>query len=82
MFFNTLSSLSNPALAQDFLLGAFKFFLILSALIYMVFAFVILRQVKVMKSTLITPFSPVIRTLGILHLALAGGVLVLFAGVL
>jgi hypothetical protein len=79
---NLITSLSDPALANEMLLSLFKFFLVVSALIYMVFSFVILRQIRIMKSTLITPFSPVIRTVGIIHLALAGGVLLLFVTVL
>lgn len=82
MFLDTFNSLTDPGMANELLLAAFKFFLVVSALLYMIFSFVILRQIKIMKNTLITSFSPVIRTAGIIHLALAGGVLALFAIVL
>lgn len=77
-----LNSLSDPTMANELLLGVFKFFLVVCGLLYMIFSFVILRQIKIMRGTLITPFSPIIRTLGIIHLILAGGVLVLFVVVL
>lgn len=51
--------------------GFFKILFVTSAFLYLVFAFVTTRQIKVMRSTLITPFSPVVRLVGYAHLALA-----------
>lgn len=38
------------------------------ALIYLVFALIMVRQIIIMRKTLITSFSPVILTLGLVHL--------------
>ena len=60
----------------------FKDFFILGAIIYIVFAVVIVRQIAVMKKTISTSFSPVIQTLGYIHLAAAIGVLLFFISIL
>jgi hypothetical protein len=59
-----------------------KLLLLLGALAYLVFAFVVVRQVQVMRSTLVTPLANVIQIFGFLHLLFALGVLILFATVL
>lgn len=56
----------------------FKVLFILSVLFYVVFAVIAIRQVQIMKNTLITPVSPLILFASILHLLAAFGILLLF----
>lgn len=60
------------------LTSVFKLLFILSVLFYIVFAFIVIRQVQLMKNTLITPISPLLMTVSILHLLGAIVVLALF----
>lgn len=69
---------SQAAFDGTLLLSLFKLLFVLTALLYVVFAFVVTRQIKIMRTTLITSFSPIVRTLGYAHLLLAIVVLVLF----
>lgn len=55
-----------------------KVLFIIGAVLYLVFAFVVVRQIHLMRSTVITPFSNVIQLLGIIHLIFAFAVLFLF----
>ena len=72
----------NPILNNlDFslaLLKTFKWFLVIGAGFYVVFAFVVIRQISVMKKTLITVLSPNITMLGYLHMVFAVGVFATF----
>lgn len=52
------------------LLLLFKVMLIVGGLCYLVFAGVVMRQISVMKKTLITPLEPEIAILGWIHLGL------------
>lgn len=61
-----------------FLKGIF----VLGAILYLIFSFVVVRQIHVMKSTVITPLSGFMTILGFLHLLLAIGVLLLFIVIL
>ena len=56
-----------------------KILFVLGAFLYVLFAVVVTRQIHIMKSTVRTPFSPVVQALGYLHLAFAIMVLILFA---
>jgi len=67
---------------NDFILLAVKLMLVMGALLYLVFAFVVTRQITVMRSTVITPFSGMVGLLGFIHLLSALAVLVLFITVL
>ena len=51
--------------------SALKIIFVLLAGLYLAFAFVVIRQISVMKKTLITPFSPVIAIIGYLHFLIA-----------
>ncbi len=52
----------------SFLFESFlKITFVLLAGLYLAFAFVVIRQISVMKKTLITPFSSVITVIGYLH---------------
>lgn len=56
----------------------FKLLFMLSVLFYIVFAVIVIRQVQIMKNTLITPVSPFLMLLSILHLIAALLILGLF----
>lgn len=60
------------------LLMVFKFFLIALMILYVLFSVVVIRQIAIMRQTLITTFSPTIRLFGYLHLLFAVMVLLLF----
>lgn len=60
------------------LLNVFKWFLIISMGFYTIFAFVVIRQITVMKKTIVTKLSPKITTLGYIHFIFSIGVLVGF----
>jgi hypothetical protein len=53
------------------ILTIFKVGFIITAGLYVIFAFVITKQIKVMKETLITKVSPIIQLLGLIHLVIA-----------
>lgn len=64
-------------------LNTFLYYAILLILLfYAIFALVIVRQVDLMSKTLITPISPIVKAVAILHGGLAIGLLVLIFGVL
>lgn len=49
---------------------------------YAIFALLVLRQVDIMSKTLITPVSPIVRAVSIVHAGLAIGLWVLVFGIL
>lgn len=55
---------------------------IIFTLLYLVFAFIILRQVQLMTRTLPSPISPIVIFISILHIGLTIAILILFIGVL
>lgn len=61
-----------------FLKGA----VLLILIFYAIFALLIIRQVDLMIKTLITPVSPAVRALAILHAGVAIGFIILAWGVL
>ncbi len=44
--------------------------------LYVIFAFIALRQIDLMRKTVVTPFSPVVLVIGILHFLAALALLV------
>lgn len=82
ILFQTLLSPNNPRLNSineaSLLNGLFKVMFLLSIVFYIIFAVIVIRQVQIMKNTLITPVSPLILLLSILHLILAIAILFLF----
>lgn len=56
---------------NGFALLGLKGIFVMSAILYIIFAFLVIRQIQVMKKTLVTPFSPIFITLGFIHLAAA-----------
>ena len=55
-----------------------KIMLITGALLYLIVSFIMIRQIQIMKSTLITPLSGILQLLGFLHLLFAIGVVFFF----
>jgi hypothetical protein len=69
----------NPGLFDgEIVVGVFKLLFVLFAFLYLIFAFVVTRQIKVMRTTLITPFSPFVRVLGYTHFIFASIVFLSF----
>lgn len=64
------------------LIGVFKLLFILVSFFYVMFAVIVVRQVQIMKNTLITPISPVLLILSILHLIISVIIFALFILVL
>jgi ABC-type multidrug transport system permease subunit len=67
-------SINNPGmfeLGDDAVVGFFKLLFVILGFLYVIFAFVVTRQIKVMRTTLITPVSPVVRLIGYLHFFVA-----------
>lgn len=62
------------ALAQGF-----KFMFVVAAVLYLIFSLLVLRQIDLMKKTLITPFSPVITAIGLVLLAASGGLVWIYS---
>ncbi len=67
-----------PATTGVLFVLLFKLLFVIAAGLYLAFAFVVTRQISVMKNTLITTFSPTITTIGYAHLILALVVFVSF----
>jgi hypothetical protein len=55
-----------------------KFIFVTGAIFYLVYSFIVLRQIQVMKKTLITSFSPSVNLLGFVNFFLAIALLVGF----
>lgn len=61
----------------DLIQIALKFVFVVGAFFYLIYTFIVFRQVQVMKKTLITSFSPMVSLLGLINLLLAAA---LFGG--
>lgn len=72
----------TPDLIAETLAQGFKIMFTVSAVLYLIFALLVLRQIDLMKKTLITPFSPFVTTLGLIHLASAVGLVWVYSVVL
>lgn len=68
----------SPALLNDLLLNGVRIIFYVGFFFYVIFAFIALRQIELMRKTVITSFSAAVLFLGILHLLIALGAL-LFA---
>jgi len=65
--FEQLNNLSIDALVFGFI----KILFLIGFFLYILFAFLAVRQIDEMRRTLITPLSPIIQIIGYLHLLLA-----------
>lgn len=66
------------AATEDVLLWAVKLLLIVAGILYLIFGFIVTRQITVMRNTLITSFSPLLNLLGLVHLGVGAVVLLFF----
>lgn len=86
LFQSLLFPSATTPVFPDSALAVFYMFLkimfVIAAILYLIFAFVVVRQIHVMKSTVITPLSGFIQLIGFLHLFLAVGVVLLFITIL
>lgn len=61
-------ALIDPNVASGVFLFGVKAFFLLGVFTYLIFAFVMVRQIVVMKKTLITPVSPILQIVSWAHL--------------
>lgn len=71
---DVLFQLTNTALFVTIVKALF----IICAFLYMIFSFVVVRQIDLMRQTIITSFSTVLQFLGYLHFLLSVCVVILF----
>lgn len=67
---------------SQLLLGFLKGVTLLILIFYAIFALLIVRQVDLMGKTLITPVSPIVKAISIVHAGFAIGLIVLIFGIL
>lgn len=58
----------SPGIVSGFMLMGVKALFLLGVFTYFIFSIVIVRQIAVMRKTLITSFSPVVQLVGFAHL--------------
>jgi len=68
----------NPDSISLLLLNGVRILFYIGFVFYIVFSFIALRQIEIMRKTVVTPFSGVVLLIGIAHLIVAIGAL-LFA---
>jgi uncharacterized protein DUF5657 len=78
----TIYNLDNSHTLDNLLQTLFKSFFIIDGIFYVILSVIIIRQINIMRKTLITPFSPVIEMLGFVHLIISVLVLTFFIVVL
>jgi hypothetical protein len=61
----------NPTINQDLILALFKIVFVIGAFFYLIYSFVVAKQIKIMEKTLITGFSSIITLLGYINLTIA-----------
>jgi hypothetical protein len=66
--------------ANQLIVGSVKIMFVIAGILYLVFAGLVLRQVYIMKHTVVTSFSPIVVLLGYAHLVLAVLVFLFFLG--
>lgn len=64
------------------ILGLIKVAILLILILYSIFALLIVRQVDLMSKTLLTPVSPIVRAISIIHAGFVLAFVVLFIGLL
>ena len=77
MEIGTVDIISSP-----FFLDFIKYAILIILFFYAIFALLIIRQVDLMSKTLITPVSPLVKAVSIIHAGFALGFFVLAFGLL
>ncbi len=67
--FDTFNHLSVDAVVFNFI----KILFLIGFFLYVLFAFLAVRQIEEMRRTVVTPLSPIIQIVGYVHLLLAVG---------
>lgn len=74
MLWQLTGTFTNPTIApgdfNDLLLLFVKIMFLVGSGLYVGFGIIVIRQIRIMRQTLITPFSGTLRVLGYTHLAL------------
>lgn len=70
--------LNNPDFINHSMELVFKWLFVIGATLYMLFTLVVMRQISLMKKTLITEVSPFISTLGLTHFLMAACLVVFY----
>ena len=81
----SLMAANNTTFPSEFntvVLWFIRWALIILAIFYVMFGVMVVKQIRIMRQTLITSFSPILRLLGYAHLLLAILVLLVFLFVL
>jgi hypothetical protein len=73
---------SNPEFLSDLFFNFLKVLFIIAGVLYLAFAIVVIRQIKIMQESLVTTLAVPLRILGFIHLVLAILVLAYFILVL
>jgi hypothetical protein len=61
----------NDIFSLDLVQISLKFIFVTGSLLYLIYAFIVFRQIQIMRKTLITSFSTSVNLLGIINLLLA-----------
>lgn len=67
---------------QAFIIQLLHGGLFILLVLYAIFAILIVKQVSIMSSTLITPVSPLVKAIAIVHAGVAVGLIILAVGFL
>ena len=70
--------ISNPDFINHSMELVFKWLFVIGAVLYMLFTLVVIRQISLMKKTLITEVSPFISTMGLAHFLMAASLVVFY----
>ena len=73
---------TNSLLDNLILLSILHWGILIILFFYAIFALIIVRQVDIMSRTLITPFSPILKAIAIIHAGFAIGFIFLVYGIL
>jgi hypothetical protein len=61
----------SPITNQDLILALVKIAFVIGAFFYLIYSFVVAKQIRIMEKTLITGFSSIITLLGYVNLTIA-----------
>ena len=61
----------TPDSLDSLLLGSVRLMLLFGFFLYLIFPFIALRQIEIMRKTVFTPFSGMVFLIGLLHVLIA-----------
>lgn len=80
--FNPGSIFVSSDFIGSFFLDGVRVLLLVASVLYILFAIMVTRQIGLMRNTIATDFSPILRLVGIFHLIFAIAVFLLFIAIL